>query len=166
LVRALAQLPKEYFVLFLGDGPLRSDVETELRLLNVRGEVVGFINQSALGEYYAAADLLVVPSDQETWGLVANEIMACGKPVVASDRVGCAYDLLNGGTNEGLTGAIYPCGDVAALGDAIRMVSGRVTAAPTAIAQAVRHRIAAYDVSATTQGLVQAFLSKQRISMA
>jgi glycosyltransferase involved in cell wall biosynthesis len=59
---------------------------------------------------YAAADVLVLPSECETWGLVCNEALACGTPVVVSDAVGCAPDL----AADGRAGRSFPLGDCAA----------------------------------------------------
>ena len=72
----------------------------------------GFLNQSQITEAYVAADALVLPSDfGETWGLVVNEAMAVGLPVICSDRVGCADDLVLDGVN----GRVVAFGDVAAI---------------------------------------------------
>ena len=72
----------------------------------------GFRNQSELPTIYTAADVLVLPSDaNESWGLVVNEAMACGVPVIVSEAVGCAPDLID----PGATGWTYPLGDVASL---------------------------------------------------
>lgn len=72
-----------------------------------------FQNQTLMPRTYAAADLFVLPSfgPEESWGLAINEALALGKPVVISDHVGCAADLVHPGEN----GWIYPAGDVAAL---------------------------------------------------
>jgi glycosyltransferase involved in cell wall biosynthesis len=45
-------------------------------------------------DYYSAASCLVLPSISESWGLVVNEALACGLPVIASKRCGCAMDLV------------------------------------------------------------------------
>jgi len=68
---------------------------------------------------YAAADVLVLPSDgHETWGLVANEALACGRPIILADAVGAAPDL----AADGSAGRIYPLGDIAALSVSLRNV--------------------------------------------
>jgi glycosyltransferase involved in cell wall biosynthesis len=54
----------------------------------------GFMNQTQLPQAYAAADMLVLPSESETWGLVINEAMASGLPCIASDACGAAEDLV------------------------------------------------------------------------
>ena len=65
---------------------------------------------------YAAADLFVLPSRFEPWGAVVLEAMACGLPVIVSDKVGCAPDLVRPGEN----GWIVPAGDPDALAAALR----------------------------------------------
>jgi glycosyltransferase involved in cell wall biosynthesis len=78
---------------------------------------VGFMNQSQIARAYAAADLLVLPSDSgETWGLVANEAMACGVPAVVSDLCGCGEDLVAPLDRR----LVFPFGDVDGLAAAIR----------------------------------------------
>ena len=72
----------------------------------------GFMNQTELPAYYAASDIFVLPSGAgETWGLVVNEAMAAGLPVIASDMVGCVPDLIRHGRN----GYVFPAGDVGEL---------------------------------------------------
>jgi glycosyltransferase involved in cell wall biosynthesis len=83
--QALALLPRadRLSVLIVGDGELRPQLEAAARpLLGDRLQMPGFVNQSQLGRYYAAADVLVLPSDYETWGLVVNEGMQFGLPAV------------------------------------------------------------------------------------
>jgi glycosyltransferase involved in cell wall biosynthesis len=83
-----------------------------------RVRFLGFVNQSRLPDVYQAADILVLPSEYEAFGVVVNETMLCGRPVIVSDRVGAKYDLIR----EGETGFVYPCGDIEALAQILREV--------------------------------------------
>ena len=103
--------------MFVGEGPLRGEME---RLISSSGlknvHILGFRNQSELPACYAMADALVLPSESEPWGLVVNEAMCFGLPIVVSDRVGSAPDLVRSGRN----GFVYPMGDVSALAGCLR----------------------------------------------
>jgi len=139
---------------FVGAGPLEDAVGEGIARAGAPAEVIGFRNQSALPALYAAADVLVLPSDGgETWGLVVNEALACGTPVVVSDAVGCAPDLVA----EGITGAAYPVGDVQALADAIE----KVLACPPAPGE-IQERLAAYSPQAAADGVMQAMRDLRR----
>jgi glycosyltransferase involved in cell wall biosynthesis len=109
---AKANIGKTLLV-FAGEGPLRGQLESEAAALGVAGRVrfLGFVNQTQLPKVYTAADLMVLPSAYEPFGVVVNEAMLCGCPVIVSERVGAARDLVA----EGRTGFVYPCADVAAL---------------------------------------------------
>ena len=60
---------------------------------------VGFKQKEELSQYYAISDLFVLPSTQEVWGLVLNEAVACGLPVITTDKVGASTDLIKDGVN-------------------------------------------------------------------
>jgi glycosyltransferase involved in cell wall biosynthesis len=83
-------------LVFAGEGPQRADLEAETIRLGVADRVkfLGFINQSALPALYKLADLMVLPSSYEPFAVVVNEAMCCGCPVMASDQVGAARDLV------------------------------------------------------------------------
>ena len=97
--------------LMVGDGPMRDECERAARDQGVPVRFAGFLNQRAMAQAYVAADALVVPSTCETWGLVVNEAMSCGRGVLVSDGVACAPDLVE----PGATGFVFPVGDVDAL---------------------------------------------------
>ena len=65
-----------------------------------------------------ACDIFVLPSEDEPWGLIVNEAMCAGLPVVVSSEVGCAADLIEDGGN----GQIFQAGDVGGLTDALRPI--------------------------------------------
>jgi glycosyltransferase involved in cell wall biosynthesis len=87
-----------------------------------RGEVhiLPHVEVADLPKMYALADIFVLPSLEETWGLVVNEAMACGLPVVVTDRVGAWVDLVHDGAN----GFVVPAADSPALAERLeRLVS-------------------------------------------
>jgi glycosyltransferase involved in cell wall biosynthesis len=93
----------------VGDGVLMGACIEHIRQLGAPVAMAGFRNQMQIAAAYAAADVLVIASDEgETWGLVVNEAMAAGLPVIASKAVGCVPDLVQ----DGVTGATYACGDL------------------------------------------------------
>jgi glycosyltransferase involved in cell wall biosynthesis len=100
-------------LVFAGEGPLRSQLESEAAALGVAERVrfLGFVNQTQLPAVYTSADLMVLPSEYEPFAVVVNESMCCGCPVVASDRVGAARDLVAPVAHQ----FVFPCGDVFAL---------------------------------------------------
>jgi glycosyltransferase involved in cell wall biosynthesis len=97
-------------LLVAGTGPL------EATLREVEGvRLLGFEPPERLLELYALAERTIVPSRFEPWGVVVNEALACGCPVVVSDAVGAARDLVRPGHD----GWIFPAGDVDSLAKAL-----------------------------------------------
>jgi 1,2-diacylglycerol 3-alpha-glucosyltransferase len=88
-------------LVLLGDGPLRSALNSQLSTLNLHGHVQmpGFKQYPELPVYYGLASAFVHASTTEQWGLVVNEAMASGLPVLVSNRCGCAPDLVQEGVN-------------------------------------------------------------------
>ncbi len=101
---------------FVGDGPLRSEIEQKIKKTKASGVFLsGFQNHDKIGEFYAIADVLVLPSSSETWGIVVNEAMCFGVPIIASDQVGAAVDLVKNKYN----GFVFPVGDTKELVNAL-----------------------------------------------
>lgn len=119
LIDAFAEVdhPQSHLVL-VGDGPLRSSLEDRSRSRNSSVTFTGFMNQSEIGVAYSAADVLVLPSRNEAWGLVVNEVMNFGVPALVSDRVGCSPDLVI----EGKTGAVFDHRQMASLAAKLRLL--------------------------------------------
>jgi glycosyltransferase involved in cell wall biosynthesis len=90
-----AALP-EAILVFAGDGPQRAELEGQAAVLGLRQRVkfLGFVNQSQLPALYSAADVMALPSSYEPFAVVVNEAMCCGCPVIVSDQVGAARDLV------------------------------------------------------------------------
>jgi glycosyltransferase involved in cell wall biosynthesis len=109
----------EPYLLFVGDGVLRSQLEAEAKATNWQSiRFLGFRNQSELPALYDLCDVFVLPSSFEPWGLVVNEVMNAAKPVIVSDRVGAAIDLIQHGEN----GYIFPVGSVKELAAQLRQL--------------------------------------------
>jgi glycosyltransferase involved in cell wall biosynthesis len=92
------------YLLFAGDGPMRAELEARAAAIAPHAvRFLGFQPQGDLPRWYDLCDLFVLPSAQDSWGLVINEVMCAGRAVIASDRVGAAADLVRPGEN----GAIF-----------------------------------------------------------
>ena len=80
---------------FVGDGAARSQLERQAASISP-GMIrfAGFVQRDQLAIYYALAEMLILPTYSDPWGLVVNEAMACGLPVIVSGIAGCAADLV------------------------------------------------------------------------
>jgi glycosyltransferase involved in cell wall biosynthesis len=159
---AEASIPNARLV-FAGEGPLRAEVEAEAAALGVseRVRLLGFVNQSQLPAVYTAADLLVLPSQYEAFGVVVNEAMLCGCAVAVSTHVGAARDLIL----PGKTGYIFSCGNVDALAGVLReALAHRKDLAE--ISHAARERMTTWSIHENVQGLkdaVECALARKRL---
>jgi len=102
-------------VLLAGSGPERERLEALAGELGTRLVVLDELPWERIVERYAIADVFALLSRHEPWGVAVNEAAACGLPLVLSDRVGAAYDLLEDGRN----GALVPADDPHAAADAL-----------------------------------------------
>jgi glycosyltransferase involved in cell wall biosynthesis len=89
------ELRERFSVVFAGDGPMRSELEARAREI-YPGTIhfAGFVHRDDLPAYYALADCLVFPTHSDTWGMVVNEAMTSGLPVICTRVAGCAADLI------------------------------------------------------------------------
>lgn len=91
--------PRGWGLLLVGSGPLQDRLENRIGSKLRRVAIIGFKQAEELAGLYAAASGLILPSLSEPWGLVINEAMAVGLPILASDRVGAMFDLVFPGIN-------------------------------------------------------------------
>jgi glycosyltransferase involved in cell wall biosynthesis len=143
--------PVPYLVI-VGDGVERAALERRAKESGVSGaRFCGFRNQSELPRFFDLAAVFVLPSQDEPWGLIVNEAMNSGRPMILSDDVGCQPDLVT----DGVEGCVFPVGDVKALTDALRRV---LTEPGTANAMGERglKRISGWDYEQDMIGLRQA----------
>jgi len=154
VIEALAQVAGRHpaVLVYVGEGSERRRLAEAAARRGLRHVIItGFVNQTEISRYYAVADVLVLPSGHEPWGLVLNEAMCFGLPVVASDAVGASPDLVRPGEN----GFVFPAGDVYALAG----VLGRLLADPAARARMgarSREIVAAYSYDADLRGILDA----------
>ena len=120
LMEAYRRLGSEKtFLHIVGDGVQMDVLQGFIKqheLSSVR--VSGFQNRKEISKYFTTADLLVLPSNREGWGIVVNEALCYGLPVIASDQVGAAVDLVN----EGENGFVFPNGDIQSLAECLRHI--------------------------------------------
>ncbi len=146
----LGKLPSDPYLVIVGDGEERKNLEAQCSGLEGT-RFAGFQNQSVLPAYFQLSDVFVLPSRHEPWGLIVNESMAAGCPVIVSTDVGSGPDLITNGHE----GYIYPVGDIPALTHALE----RVLASPetaTAMGKSARRRVAGWGFEQDVQGLRQA----------
>jgi glycosyltransferase involved in cell wall biosynthesis len=155
LLEAYQRLDVEHIgLLIVGDGPLRSQYESycaDQGLVNVR--FVGFHDINSISRYFAVSDVFVLPSKREVWGLVVNEAMACGLPVLCSRNAGCSRNLIQ----EGLNGYTFdPQNSLELAGLLEVMLNDRIQL--EAMGEASRHIINQYTIETSVKGMVEALI--------
>jgi len=109
------------YLLFVGDGEERPTLEQKARETGWSSiRFLGFKNQTDLPPLFDLCDVFVLPSEAEQWGLIVNEVMNAARPVIVTDEVGAAPDLVRDGEN----GYIVPVGDIEALARRLRGITG------------------------------------------
>lgn len=94
-------MASEWGLILLGDGSEQANLLAQIQSLGLTSQVTLLAGRPwfRVPEVLALSNVLVLPSRSEPWGLVVNEAMACGMPVLVSDRCGCAADLIQDGQN-------------------------------------------------------------------
>jgi glycosyltransferase involved in cell wall biosynthesis len=144
-----------------GSGEMDADLRQLAAGLELGGHVTfaGFVNQSELPALYGSCDVFVLPAQHEPWGLVVNEVMNAGLPLVLGSGVGCAADLLQPGVN----GLACDAGDAASLAAALEpLVSD--AGLRRRMGEASRRIIAAWDYEQCRLGLRAALVSLGLVS--
>ncbi len=140
--------PHPYLVI-VGDGEERPALEARAAASGADGiRFCGFRNQSELPRFFDLATVFVLPSRHEPWGLIVNEVMNAGRPVILTSDVGCQPDLIA----DGVEGCVIPAGDVPALTAALRRVL-EVPVAAERMGRAALERIRAWDFESDVRGL-------------
>ncbi|MFZ0805690.1 MAG: glycosyltransferase family 4 protein [Candidatus Sulfotelmatobacter sp.] len=145
-------LRRQVGLVFVGDGPSRRAIEDQAASISPGWiKCAGFAQRESLATYYALAEMLILPTYTDTWGLVVNEAMACGLPVILSRAAGCASDLVSDHGN----GLLIPSGDRAGLASAMTKLAQQPVLSKTMGARSLE-RIAQYSPEAWAEGITQA----------
>jgi glycosyltransferase involved in cell wall biosynthesis len=127
LIEAFSKLRKEMddiVLLIVGAGESRTELELQSKNLGIEGNVYfkGFVSNAKLPPYYLLCDICVMPSitygQADVWLRAVNDAMCAGKPVIATDAVGAAFDMIRGGLN----GFMVPERDADALYNALKKI--------------------------------------------
>lgn len=165
LLRAFAQVVNDgnTYQVFAGDGSQRAELESDAKSLGIaeRTRFLGFVNQSELPSVYTASDIFVLPSQSEPFGVVVNEAMLCGCPVIVSNRVGAGFDLVR----EGETGFVFPAGDVESLASVLRRALGDRSHLRE-MGNEARRRMAHWSPADNIAGFMEAISRATRVSAA
>jgi glycosyltransferase involved in cell wall biosynthesis len=114
-----AQLKGDVHLVMVGNGILEKPLKEEYGdFFNIH--FLDFQNQTMMPSIYEMADVYILSSKSETWGLAVNEAMANGKAIIVSDKCGCAVDLVKNGKN----GYIFRSGNIEDLQNKLGLVSG------------------------------------------
>jgi glycosyltransferase involved in cell wall biosynthesis len=149
-INTAARAGSTVYGLMVGDGPLRAESEAFAREHQVPVTFTGFLNQSEIVKAYVAGDALLLLSTEETWGLVVNEAMVCGRPCIVSDKAGCGPDLI---TPE--TGAVFPLGDVDRLAGLLSKFAADRDGL-RAMGEAAADKIKQYSTEVAVRGVLEA----------
>jgi glycosyltransferase involved in cell wall biosynthesis len=153
------ELRAEIGLVLVGDGAARTDLEQQAKMI-APGTVClpGFAQREELASYYALAEMLVFPTHSDPWGLVVNEAMACGLPIVSSVVAGCVADLVEDGWN----GRVVAAGDAQQLALAMEELANN-PAQRFQMGQRSHQRILHYSPEACAAGIANAVLSAEFI---
>jgi glycosyltransferase involved in cell wall biosynthesis len=162
LLQAYNLLPPEsrlkVGLVFVGDGVARAELLERSKAIHPGCvQFAGFAQREELPAYYGLADAFVFPTHTDPWGLVVNEAMACGLPVICSSSAGCAEDLVRDHWN----GRVIPPGNVQQLASAMQeLANDEELRAPMGTRSA--EKIAEYSPQACAAGIATAVLSLAR----
>ena len=148
-------LRSELGLVFVGEGTARAELEGQAVGISP-GSVrfAGFAQREELAGYYALAEAFVFPTHTDPWGLVVNEAMACGLPIISSSAAGCAADLVEDHWN----GRVVPPGDTGRLASAMEDVSQHAELRAL-MGQRSRDRIQKFSPKLCAAGIAEAVLS-------
>jgi glycosyltransferase involved in cell wall biosynthesis len=117
LINSALKIP-DTGIYIIGDEPTEEFLKMREKKNASNAHFIGFKNKSELSEYYRAADLFVLPTREDVWGLVINEAMAHALPIITTDKCGAGLTLVK----EGKNGYIVPANNVECLVESMRKI--------------------------------------------
>lgn len=155
---------KLWDLVLLGEGPLRPALSAQIQALGLQDSVLmpGFKPYEELPTYYARASAFVHCSTSEQWGLVVNEAMASGLPVIVSHRCGCVPELVH----EGENGFTFEPTDTVALSALMTRIAQMPESARRIMGQASQRIVQSWDLECFSLGLQAACRSAKQSGMA
>jgi len=153
--RMHSEIRREVGLVLAGDGEDRPEAMVRASAI-APGDIrfTGFMHREELAELYTLAEALILPTHSDTWGMVVNEAMACGLPVIVTHVAGCASDLVEDGWN----GILIRPHDPSELAAAMMSVAGASDARSQMAARGLK-RIKAYSPAAWAEGVARAVAS-------
>lgn len=119
LIRAWSKVDLDYKLIIVGGGEKEQEYRDMIKSLNIKNiELIGFKKKGELQKYYFASDLFILPTREDIWGLVINEAMACGLPVITTDRCIAGLELIKDNEN----GFVVPVDDADVLAQRVNQV--------------------------------------------
>ncbi|MBV8050941.1 MAG: glycosyltransferase family 4 protein [Acidobacteriaceae bacterium] len=152
------QVQRDLGLVFVGDGSARSHLKRQVEAANsdlIR--IIGFLQREQLAILYGLADIFVFPTHTDPWGLVVNEAMACGLPVICSKAAGCAADLV-----DDANGRLVGTADVAQLLAALNELASNPKMRLSMSQQSLR-KIQQYSPEACAAGIANAVLANAEV---
>ena len=152
LIRAFSKLNDlKWGLILLGNGQEESNLKNQISVNKIDG--ITFISSqkwTEIPQFLALGNIFVLPSFSETWGLVVNEAMVCGLPVIVSDQCGCSFDLIEGKN----TGEIFKSNDV---NDLLKKMIALKDKDLTIYAENAKKQILRYSPKSAAQAMIKAF---------
>jgi glycosyltransferase involved in cell wall biosynthesis len=136
----------------MGSGPLENRLKKHVARRGLRNvKFLGYMHEREKWIYYLASDILVLPTREDVWGLVVNEAMLCGLPVICSKYAGCCRDLIE----DGKTGFMVNPYEAVIFADAIRRI---ITADELRrdMSNNARKKVLEYGIAKSAKGFLRA----------
>ncbi|UOW67243.1 glycosyltransferase family 4 protein [Paraclostridium bifermentans] len=123
LIKAWKNINSNYNLLIIGGGEKKKEYEEQIKNLNLKNiKIIDFMRKKELDDFYMASDLFVLPTREDVWGLVINEAMALGLPIITTDKCIAGLELVEKDVN----GFIVPVDDEIELANKINVVLNNI----------------------------------------